>query len=369
MSSSIESHIMSFKPNFTITPALTNILMDIEASRQAISILPITLNVLTSLRESARLTATHYSTQIEGNCLTQDQVSDVIQGSSFPNRERDETEVKNYYSALEYLDELKTNNDAHVTEQQIQTIHGKVLNGKEKPTPYRDGQNIIRNAQNGLIVYMPPEAKDVFDLMNAFINWINQQVELRELPVPIIAAIAHYQFATIHPYYDGNGRTARLLTNLILHKSGYGLKDIYSLEEYYARNLPEYYKALTIGESHNYYFGREGADITKWILYFCQGMAQSFATIRSKVAEVASLDQQDNSKLLRQLDQRQKIVLSLFKENQYLTTKEIASILGVHTRTALNLCKKWVDGGFLIQHGTANKSRKYGLPKKWEDIL
>lgn len=75
----IESQMMLFSPNFTITPSLTNTLMDIEASRQAISILPITLTVLTSLRESARLTATHYSTQIEGNCLTQEQVNDVIQ--------------------------------------------------------------------------------------------------------------------------------------------------------------------------------------------------------------------------------------------------------------------------------------------------
>lgn len=360
---------MPFSPNFTITPALTNILMDIEASRQAISVLPITLTVLTSLRESARLTATHYSTQIEGNCLTQEQVNDVIQGSSFPNRERDETEVKNYYTALKYLDELKTNNEITISEQQIKTIHGLVLNGKEKPTPYRDGQNVIRNAQDGLIVYMPPEAKDVSELMEALIDWINQQVRLKELPVPIIAAIAHYQFATIHPYYDGNGRTARLLTNLILHKSGYGLKDIYSLEEYYARSLPDYYKALTVGKSHNYYFGREAADITKWILYFCQGMAQSFAAIRSKATESATLGEPDNSRMLRQLDQRQKIVLTLFKESQFLTTKEIANILGVHTRTALNLCKKWVDSGFLMQHGIANKTRKYGLSKKWEDIL
>ncbi|MBL1419301.1 MAG: Fic family protein [Alphaproteobacteria bacterium] len=358
-----------FSPNFTITPSLTNILMDIEASRQAISILPITLTVLTSLRESARLTATHYSTQIEGNCLTQEQVNDVIQGSSFPNRERDETEVKNYYSALEYLDELKANNKTQITEQQIKTIHGLVLNGKEKPTPYRDGQNVIRNAQDGLIVYMPPEAKDVAELMESLVDWINQQVELKELPVPIVAAIAHYQFATIHPYYDGNGRTARLLTNLILHKSGYGLKDIYSLEEYYARNLPEYYKALTIGDSHNYYFGRADADITKWVLYFCQGMAQSFAAIRSKATESASIGEQDNSGMLRQLDQRQKIVLSLFRDSQFLTTKEIANVLGVHSRTALNLCKKWADSGFLIQYGTANKSRKYGLTKKWEGIL
>ncbi|VAW95478.1 hypothetical protein MNBD_GAMMA23-1541, partial [hydrothermal vent metagenome] len=91
---------MVFTPNFQITAILTKCLMDVEASRQAVSSLPITVPVLTSLRESARLNSTHYSTQIEGNRLTQEQVEDVLHGGTFPNRERDEREVKNYYQAL-----------------------------------------------------------------------------------------------------------------------------------------------------------------------------------------------------------------------------------------------------------------------------
>ena len=95
-----------FAPDFQITPALTKVLMDIEASRQTVSSLPVTVPVLTSLRESARLLSIHYSTQIEGNRLTQEQVEDVIHGGTFPNRERDEREVKNYYQALDFLDAL-----------------------------------------------------------------------------------------------------------------------------------------------------------------------------------------------------------------------------------------------------------------------
>lgn len=84
---------------------------------------------------------------------------------------------------------------------------------------------------------MPPEAKDVVPMMQTLTKRINEQIKNKELPAPIIAALAHYQFATIHPYYDGNGRTARLLTTFILHKIGYGMKGIYSLKEYYAKNL------------------------------------------------------------------------------------------------------------------------------------
>ena len=87
------------------------------------------------------------------------------------------------------------------------------------------------------------------------------------MPAPIVAALAHYQFATIHPYLDGNGRTARLLATLILRKAGYGLKGIYSLDEHYAKNLPSYYSALTVG-SHNYYDGRAEGDVTPFVSLF-----------------------------------------------------------------------------------------------------
>ena len=115
----------------------------------------------------------------------------------------------------------------------MQRLHALIMGGgrtRVKPTPYRDGQNVIRDARSNRIVYMPPEAKDVPRLMKQLITWINHN---DELPVPIHAGIAHYQYATIHPYYDGNGRTARLLTTRILHLGGYGLKGLYALEEYY----------------------------------------------------------------------------------------------------------------------------------------
>jgi len=83
-----------FAPRFETTPRLTRFLMDIEASRQAVADLPITVSLLTSLRDSARLVSTHYSTQIEGNRLTREQVANVMAGGAFPNRERDEKEVK-----------------------------------------------------------------------------------------------------------------------------------------------------------------------------------------------------------------------------------------------------------------------------------
>ena len=335
-------------------------------SRQAVSMLPVSGALLTSLRESARLTSTHYSTQIEGNRLTQEEVAVVAKGGTFPNRKRDEAEVKNYFLALDYLDGLIEKTPPELTVEMIQRIHGCVMEGKEKASPYRDGQNVIRESGTGTIVYLPPEWKEVPGLMLELVAWVNQQLAESELPAPIIAGIAHYQFATIHPYYDGNGRTARLLTNLILHRSGYGLKGIYSLEEYYARSLADYYMAISVGDSHNYHLGRAEADISDWVQYFCQGMAGSFAKVRVQAEKLKA--KPDQTSLLRELDRRQKQILNAFRESRYLTTKEIAEFLGVTSRTGLTLCNAWIEQDFLIPHGQ-RRSRRYELAEVWTALL
>src|SRR5471030_398713 len=120
---------MPFEPKFTITPNIATSLMRIEAARQAVQHLPITPSVLASLRESARLYSTHYSTMIEGNRLTEEQVSQVIEKHEhFPGRERDEKEVLGYYAALEKAEQFAAGKGP-ITEQHIQMLHALVMAG------------------------------------------------------------------------------------------------------------------------------------------------------------------------------------------------------------------------------------------------
>jgi len=228
---------IKFNPKYNITPKIVSDLMKIEAAKQKALLLPMNPKILASLRETAKLYTTHYSTMIEGNRLEPFQVKEILTlKGHFPGRERDEHEVKGYYAALAHL-ELIAARKQPITETAIQILQAFAMSdgrSKVRPTPYRDGQNVIKDSSSGKIVYMPPEAKDVPMLMDSLVKWINEN---SSLPCPLVAAISHYQFATIHPYYDGNGRTARLLTTLILHLGGYDLKGLYSLEEYYAKNL------------------------------------------------------------------------------------------------------------------------------------
>src|SRR5436190_5627102 len=360
---------LKFKPNFIISANIARNLMRIEAAKEQVAQYSLTSKILSSLRETARLYTTHYSTMIEGNRLGVQQIKAVLhKDSHFVGKERDEREVKGYYAALMYVETL-AEQDNIITEKIIQTLHALVMAEgkiKVKPTPYRDGQNVIRDGITGAIVYMPPEAKDVPQLMHALINWIK---ESHDLPCPIVAAIAHYQFATIHPYYDGNGRTARLLTTLVLHVGNYGLKGIYSLEEYYARDLGAYYEAISIGESHNYYMGRADADITKWIEYFIEGMAVACENIAKSMAQLSSTETSDQSQLLRSLDPRQRKALSLFRKHATVTSKQIGQLFGFQPRTSAHICKEWVESSFLEVVDFSKKGRKYKLSDRYVTIL
>ena len=218
------------------------------------------------------------------------------------------------------------------------------------------------------MVYMPPEAKDVPDLMQEMVAWLTAS-EIGGLPCPIRAGIAHYQFATIHPYYDGNGRTARLLTTLILHLGSYGLKGLYSLEEYYARNLGAYYDALTVGPSHNYYLGRAEAVVTRWVEYFCRGMAESFESVRKRAEEAAGLGVPDASHQLRMLDPRQRKVLGLFRDRDTIASHDVERLFKLSQRTSRELLLRWSQTGFLTVADPAKKSRKYRLSGLFQHLL
>jgi Fic family protein len=205
---------LKFEPKYTITNDILKKLLEIEAIKERVKSLPLTLKVLASLRESSKLFSTHYSTMIEGNRLTQKEVFEVLlQHKQIKGHERDEKEIKGYYKALDEVSKL-VSKKKEITEKDIKTLHGYIMGAnKPSPTEYRTEQNVIKEMGSGGIVYLPPEAKDVSELMSALVSWLNKNK--KEIYVPILAAIAHYQYATIHPYYDGNGRTARILTTLV----------------------------------------------------------------------------------------------------------------------------------------------------------
>ncbi len=362
-----------WQPNYTITPATASGLMEIEAARAVVAQVPLPVAVQAELRRRARVRSTHYSTRIEGNRLTLEEAQEVIdeRRTKFHGRERDVAEVRNYWNALLRVEEWATEN-VPLTEKLIQRLHALVEHGmRARPTPYRDGQNVICDSASGAIVYMPPEAKDVPQLMAAMVNWANGAEE-EGLPAPLIAALVHYQFVTIHPYYDGNGRTARLLATFILHRGGYSLNGIFSLEEYHARDLDGYYHALAVHPHHNYYFGRGAADISSWVEYFIGTLATVFAAARDEVLRCSgegtatTLAEPD---ALRRLDPRARTVLALFLRTDRITTADVAGALGLSDRMARTLIARWVEDGWLEVADPSRRARAYVLSASYRQFI
>jgi hypothetical protein len=179
----------------------------------------------------------------------------------------EEQEVYNHMKAIEFLEESERRY-LPITEEWIKKLHAiiRISHGRRpRLSKYRTEQNKV-GSQNQSGFYMPPEHTDVPVLMEDYVAWLNSP-ETHELSAPIRAGIAMWQFLTIHPYMDGNGRTARLITTYIL-------------------------KALQIGLAHNYYFGRHDADLTSWLEYFLNGLAEVYK-------QAAQIVQEKNVELLR----------------------------------------------------------------------
>ncbi len=359
-----------WNPKYTITNSIANELTRIEAARVVVETAGLPPAVIAELSRQARIRATHYSTRIEGNRLTLEEAEEVITGRrrDFHGRERDVVEVRDYWDALTRAEEWAAKKRP-ISEDLIKRIAGIVIRGKRSgPAAYREGQNVIRDSASGRIVYMPPEASAVPDLMGRLVRWI-LQAESNQVPVALVAALAHYQFVTIHPYYDGNGRTARLLATFLLHRGGFGLGGIFSLEEYHSRDIEAYYGALDVGGHHNYYMGRADADLTGWVEYFVRTLSTVFETAKQEALKRAGSIVGSEPEELRRLDYRAKTVLALFSQQEQITSADVAVALGLSERMARVCLSEWVRQGWIVISNSSRRSRRYALREDIQNYI
>ncbi|WP_051541340.1 Fic family protein [Caldalkalibacillus mannanilyticus] len=203
-----------YQPKFSYSQSIVKDLMSIERSRSIVELMPIPAHIESDLKEQAKLKMTHYSTRIEGNTLDLEQVARVVKQKQDDFRIPVEEEVRNYWEALSYLSQEKQNRTP-ITEDFIKQLHSIIVKHgagrKSSKSNYRGAMPpgvlfAVYDNQTRQPEYIPPEHTEVPPLMKALVKWINTE---KEIPVPIKAAIATYQLLTIHPFEDGNGRTAR----------------------------------------------------------------------------------------------------------------------------------------------------------------
>ena len=361
---------MPYSPRFTTTPAITRSLLAIERARTAVDLLPIPLGVEKRLRREARVRVAHNSTWIENRTLTLDEARRVIEDKAQRDASRSGSqaaaELRNYWAALEFIDRHPAASGAAITEQAIRELHAVIYRGTRGPgrppsaTPYRS-----RNIQVGNFEYLPPEAKDVPRLMREFVSWL--QGAERELPGPVLAAVAAYQFVTIHPFEDGNGRTCRAVATLILKRTGYGLKGLASVESFYARDLPRYYASLQMGLHPNYYEAnargsRSDPDLTPWVEYFLDTFSQAATELR----EVLERESRPEARAVEAYPLPFRQLLGEMPDLQGIfTPNDVAAWFGVTPKTARHWLSQWLEQGLVEPtKPDTQRVRAYRIPRR-----
>ncbi len=342
-----------FKPKYRYTDKIVELLTKISAAREVILNSPLIPRWEVSLRKNAIIQSAHSSTSIEGNNLSLEQVSALAAGRKIMAKRKDKQEVLNYIKVLEKLDVLTKG--GIITEEDIKDIQKKLtqdtLDDPEDSGVYRSERNkyvIVGNRLTGEISFRPPVNNELPLLMKDYISWLNSQAA-QKLDAVVFSGIAHYEFVRIHPFVDGNGRTARVIASLVLHIRGFDTKQFFCLDDFYDMDRSEYYKALKTVDPKK-------RDITKWLEYFVEGVAVSIASVREKVARLSTERARKKIKGQIALTERQMHIVENINKNGRITISEIAKMFKITRQASLKEIARMLKLEIIKREGLARAS-------------
>lgn len=314
------------------------------------------------LRKNSKKKSSFASNKIEGNPLTEAQANEAMERDAHKHFLKPEQEVRNYFLALNLLEE-KLKAKEPFSKQLLLEVQAMVEKGASKEKIGLRGEMppgvlfAVYDSETGAPEYIPPEYTDIPTLLDELVEYVNTT---DDHPL-IVAAVVHYQLVTIHPFEDGNGRTARLMSGYILDLNGYGFNGIGSLEEYFAYDPDEYYASLQMGLPALYYSGRENPPHPEiWINYFLR-MMELYSKKVCELSKASTDDDLDGS--LSYLNAKEKDLLTYLLSNRMFefTPIEVSKKLGVTNKTIINRCAKLTNNGFLIPNIVKERVRSYSL--------
>lgn len=267
---------MAYQPEYTISQKLLSAVAQVQAAKEIIDNAPLVPSWERSFRNSAIVRTVHYSTAIEGNTLNIDEAEKIITGSRVESfRSRDIMEIINYRKVIKYISDYKEEGLSVGFLHKIHQILGDKILPMEMLGSFRENNAVVINSVTGEVVFDAVSPFDIDHEISDLINWDRYDMECH----PILrAGILHYELVRIHPFVDLNGRSARIVATWSMYRNGYDIKKFFSLEEYYDQDLSKYYEALDSAHS---------GDLTSWLEYFTQGVAEELTRIKNKVLAIS----------------------------------------------------------------------------------
>lgn len=346
----------------TLSNEILKYITEIDKNRYKVSSVKLSKTVANRLCKNSKKKSSYASNKIEGNPLSERQVDEVIEMDERKHFLKPEQEVRNYFLALNFLEE-KIQKQEKFSKKLILDVQKLVEKGASEEKiglrgPMPPGMLFaVYDSKTGHPDYIPPEYCDIPELLDELVQYVNTT---DDHPL-IVAAIVHYQLVTIHPFEDGNGRTARLLSGYILDKNGYGFNGIGSLEEYFAYDIDEYYESIQMGLPALYYSGRENPPHPEiWVTYFLR-MVLLYS---GKVCELQSKSgEEDVAGSLSFLKAREKELLLLLmqKYKRNFTPIEVSRELSVTNKTVINRLSVLAKNGFVVPILVKERIRSYEL--------
>ena len=275
-----------FNPKYTITDQLLANITQINRLIRDLNDRRFPKVVLVEFEKKAREISAYASTSIEGNPLPLTDVKRILKLK--PANIRDtEKEVINYNYALESLNQLLKTSQVELSLKLILDIHKQITDGL---LPHFDSGKlrqrpvVVNDPRTKKVVYLPPDVGKVKGLITDLVNYV-KKVNGNIDPL-ILAGIFHKQMVIIHPFIDGNGRTTRLATKVLLAKIKLDTFNLFSFENYYNQNVTKYFQ--TVGEYGDYYDLAESIDFTIWLEYFTGGLIDELFRIKKLLPKVGN---------------------------------------------------------------------------------
>ena len=311
---------------------------------------------LSALRRIATIESAASSTRIEGAKLTDREVERLLSNLDIQSfATRDEQEVAGYAEIMEtvfaHWPEIPLN------ENHIRQLHRDLLRHSTKDERHRGSYKTLRNDVAAFdadgneigVVFQTATPFDTSRLMTTLVAWVNNAFETEAQHPLVVIAVFIVTFLAIHPFQDGNGRLSRVLTTLLLLKSGYAYVPYASLESVVEGTKERYYMALRQTQGT---LKTAEPDWSPWLEYFLGVLAEQKSRLEKKIER--------EQLVLGDLPELSVKILELCKERGRVTISEIEKVTGANRNTAKNHVAALVKNGHLTRHG-AGRGAWYGL--------
>lgn len=326
------------------------------------------------LRRDARVGSIHYSNLIEGNELPRLSALRAVEGELEPT-DGAKLELVNYVAALDFIEDAHRADTIVYAPEFLRDLHAVLTKGlgrdegRFKPRhegEWRDGPVVVADALH--VYHQAPPARDVPRLVADRLDWLERKRDSGDYPAPILAGVAHFEIAEIHPFADYNGRAARLFAVAVFFREGFLARPLFSPERYYAEDRDAYFRALRASKTTR--------NLDDWLTYFIEGLAVEFERVAAKVVELNRLTRELQLPLQLSASQERAIAALTIDGRRDLAIAEYVDLAGVSSRTASRELNSLVAARVLRVRGKT-RDRRFSLaikrqgaggrPRVWTD--